>query len=166
MTVVVGGFVKTRRGDQVAPPPLRLLLLRLRFGVAALLAPAAVLVPVSRLLTAALFRHMRDSSRPTISQFWLLSVDDSLPEACVSKQPTPHIEAVRPDGPVGSACVLQASSVVTRGGRVSARLLLFSYAASGIVRSRLRASDRRASIVRSAWSCDTRACDAGPFTAT
>lgn len=71
----LGGFGEIkRRGDQAAPPPLlvtqgvRLFVLRrLRLGVAALLAPPAVFGPAARLLSAALIRHVRDSSRPSVS---------------------------------------------------------------------------------------------------
>lgn len=56
------------------PSKAERLLLRLArlTGIAALLAPRAVLVPVARLLTATGFRNVRDASRPAISHDRLL----------------------------------------------------------------------------------------------
>lgn len=67
----LGGFGEIKsRDDQAAPAPLLQhlpLFGRLRLGIAALLAPRAILVPGARLLSAALIRHVRDASRPSVS---------------------------------------------------------------------------------------------------
>jgi len=57
----------------------RRLLLRLRLGIAALLAPRALFSPTARLFTAALITDIRAFTRSPISHFWLLLYSVPLP---------------------------------------------------------------------------------------